>query len=117
MNPQTCSKCKCKFQSGRNLLYCSAICRREVIAARSDFYVYAWYGDHWLPYYIGKGSGKRAWRNEGAKGRLLVKIIAKGLTNEAALNLEKETIELFRSQGANLVNQMNKKKIVYKFNR
>ena len=62
------------------------------------YYVYAHlrHGDL-LPYYIGKGKGKRAWERMGRRlpvpiDKNRVKILADNLTEDEALELEKELI-------------------------
>jgi hypothetical protein len=75
------------------------------------FYTYAHYrknDDSGLPFYIGKGSGKRAfvrrrtayWKNIVAKNGLRVDILCSWPSEEDAFIHEKVLIEIFKSMGA-----------------
>lgn len=81
--------------------WCSVVCRRLSV---KGFYVYTLHGEDWLPYYVGKGSGDRAWVKHGKRKPLLVKIVKDGLTEQEALALETDTIRRFKSLGAKLTN-------------
>ena len=85
-------------------------------------YVYAWFSDASpLPFYIGKGTDRRAWdRHEDADGRAMwcqtmrataqgfkVKVIRDNLTNEGALLLESCLISFVRAMGGDLGNQVS----------
>jgi hypothetical protein len=65
------------------------------------FYTYAYLRDSGVPWYIGKGSGRRAWRKHGGKRRWAapsgdqVLILKWGLTEEQALTHEKYLISVF----------------------
>lgn len=54
------------------------------------YYVYAWLRQDGTPYYIGKGTGKRAWRKGSPKGRVI--ILEKNLTDLGAFALERRLI-------------------------
>lgn len=65
------------------------------------------------PFYVGKGSGKRAlsrnsrsdfWRSIVAKHGYLVKIVMDDLLEEQAMSLERETIKNLREMGVKLCN-------------
>lgn len=68
------------------------------------------------PFYVGKGSGWRAWDSRPCKGRsewwcacakkngVNVKIIKDGMSNQCSLTLEKIIIHKLRLEGCNLVN-------------
>jgi hypothetical protein len=67
------------------------------IYANTSFYVYAYLREDYTPYYIGKGSGKRAWKNSGRsikrpvdKSRIV--ILEDNLTESEALELEIQKI-------------------------
>src|SRR5208337_1001389 len=80
-----------------------------------DFYVYLHKDDSGRIFYVGKGTGKRAWsedRHEAWKryvrdrleGRYTVEIVKEGLTEDGALELEEE---LIGEHGPHLVNWFN----------
>lgn len=83
----------------------------------SGFYVYAHHrNDSGAPFYVGKGSGKRAWtiKSSGrnmhwkrivAKHGRTVRVVAEGLDEELALLAEVELIDKLRRTGADLVNK------------
>jgi hypothetical protein len=64
------------------------------------FYVYSYLREDFSPYYIGKGSGKRAYTKgpkevKPPKDKTRVKIIKEGLTEQEAFELEKLYILMF----------------------
>lgn len=85
-------------------------------------YVYMWFkGDDVLPFYIGNGTGNRAYMvhyssnttiswservRQSAKG-FRVEIVRDNLTNEGSMLLESALIAIFNNLGAKLTNQMN----------
>jgi len=93
--------------------------------SRSRFrgrYVYAWFSeDSPLPFYIGKGTGKRAWeRHEDSDGRAMwcqtfratakgfrAEVIRDNLTDEGALLLESCLIAFTKLLGGLLCNQID----------
>ena len=83
------------------------------------FYVYEhWRPDTDLPFYVGKGKGKRAYRTRDRSehhGRVVrklstlgmcveVRLIASALTEEEAFNIERQRISMWRASGVKLVN-------------
>ena len=79
------------------------------------FYIYAHLrNDTKIPFYIGKGNGKRAFatinRNKlwhqvvQDAGGFTVNFLAKNIDEELALFSERETIDTYRKRGVNLVN-------------
>jgi hypothetical protein len=83
--------------------------RRAHSGTKRHFYVYAYvrpehseYGPDGTPYYIGKGSGKRAWTLHKKRSGIirpadnrLIKIIKKNLTEPEAFDLEKRLIRKY----------------------
>lgn len=86
------------------------------------FYVYEhWRPDKGVPFYVGKGSGRRAWDVRRRSEEYLsiirelscsdltidVRVVADGLTGYAAFVLEIERIAFWRSLGISLANKTN----------
>lgn len=61
---------------------------------RQDFYTYAWLRHDGTPYYIGKGSNRRAWR-KGSPSKERVLILKKGLCERDAFKHEIYMISIF----------------------
>lgn len=66
----------------------------------SIYYVYSYLRDDGTPYYIGKGSGNRAYtKGKGEVGKPTdtsrIVLLAEGLTEEEAFNVEKRLIKLY----------------------
>lgn len=136
-----CIICSTLFvTNGRtNQKYCSDECRaegyRRSLARKKNYrsaaspnyekryrsqYVYGWYHPgHTLPFYVGRGQGKRAWE-EHQVGRdkakaacerertkdTVIKVYRDNLTVEGALLVEAVLIALFNSMGGCLSNQV-----------
>ena len=60
---------------------------------KNIFYTYAWLRENGVPYYIGKGKGRRAWRKGHPKGRVL--ILKKDLSEREAFKHETYMISVF----------------------
>lgn len=65
-----------------------------------DYYVYEYLREDGTPYYIGKGSGNRAYTKQGhtvplPSDRNRIKILYKNLTNDEAMALETELIRKY----------------------
>ena len=64
----------------------------------STFYVYGYFREDGTPYYIGKGSGYRAWSKTRSihkpTDKSRIKILADGLTEEEAYSWEADLISL-----------------------
>ena len=62
------------------------------------YYVYGYFREDGTPYYIGKGKGRRAWnshkRNMLPGDRSRIKILLDGMTEEEALEAERDLISL-----------------------
>lgn len=66
------------------------------------FYTYAWLRENGVPFYIGKGCGKRAWRNNSlSKNKVL--ILKRNLTERDALSHEKYMIFLYKEHLHNVL--------------
>ncbi len=61
---------------------------------RKDFYTYAWLRDDGTPYYIGKGSNRRAWR-KGSPAKERVLILKQELCEQDAFKHEIYMISIF----------------------
>ena len=65
----------------------------------SIYYIYAYLREDFTPYYIGKGSGRRAYVKHGSinlpKDRSLIRLFMKNLTEEVAHALEVRFIAAF----------------------
>ena len=65
------------------------------------FYTYAWLRENGTPYYIGKGSGRRAWKQSGRAGKAKkppehrILILKKNLTEEEAFRHEIYMIAIY----------------------
>lgn len=67
------------------------------------YYVYAYLRENQTPYYIGKGKNRRAWDKCGHTKRGIqlppdrsrIVLLAEGLTNQEAMNLETELIKQY----------------------
>lgn len=80
----------------------------------TDFYVYVHkQASDGLPFYVGKGNGRRAWRqtdrtewwkNVCAKHGVDVVIVKDGMSNSCAMTLERITIAAYLAKGYPLVN-------------
>jgi hypothetical protein len=76
------------------------------------FYVYEWLDDSSMPYYIGKGNGKRAWQK--TKGhmppsdRSKIRIVAHNLFENEALTLERKLIAFYGRQDLGTGHLVNK---------
>lgn len=84
----------------------------------TKYYVYTHTRDipNSMPFYVGKGNGKRAWKTQGrnryhkniiAKNKFLIKIVGILNTEEEAFRLEKALISFYRTLGfaeANITN-------------
>jgi len=92
------------------------------MATSGNFYVYEhWRLDRDECFYVGKGKGGRAYKMRDRNRfhtaivqkiqrdgfAIEVKIVASGLTEEAAFSLEKERIAFWRNSGADLANATN----------
>lgn len=69
---------------------------------RNDYYTYAWLREDGKPYYIGKGTGERAYTGRGRRGnrqppkdRSRVLILKRNLTEEEAFKHERYLIAVF----------------------
>lgn len=131
---RSCFACSVQFSTQGVPDYCSSECRKTAWAAKpkedgltkedgpiktipKGRYVYGWYspsGD--LPFYIGQGTGRRAWRrHETDNGsafcqmfktqKTKVVVYRDNLTMEGALLVESVIKHLFESLGAPLTNQ------------
>lgn len=64
----------------------------------NKFYVYAWLRADGTPFYIGKGCGRRAWTQNCHLQKVpqsdRVRLLAEGLSNDEALEWEKDLISL-----------------------
>lgn len=60
---------------------------------KNIFYTYAWLRKNGVPYYIGKGKGRRAWRKGHPKGQVL--ILKKDLSEQEAFKHETYMISVF----------------------
>lgn len=76
----------------------------------NDYYIYMWYNDEWggVPFYIGKGTGRRylsksgrsiAFTNFINRWQCSSKIVLDGLTEDAAISLEKSMKKRFILDG------------------
>lgn len=89
-------------------------CSKESCKVRADFYVYLHRrNDTNEIFYVGKGRGDRAesvlsrtlkWYTVACTAGRTVEYLRKGLSEEAALKLERETIATMRTAGSNIVN-------------
>lgn len=65
----------------------------------SGFYVYAYISRHGIPYYIGKGNGKRAWQKHSnimrPKNNKSIIILEQNLTEIGALAIERRLISMW----------------------
>ena len=67
----------------------------------NTFYVYTYLREDGTPYYVGKGSGDRAWKKWGKKDikppndPSLIAIVESNLTENAAFDLEKKLIDQY----------------------
>lgn len=76
---------------------------RKAVVTKNRFYVYAWFqAGSAMPFYVGKGSGSRAWRKE--RGDAAVRLLREGLTEEQALLVEGVLIDVLWDVGAPLIN-------------
>lgn len=90
-----CKKCK----RLRKQIKCNQILPK-------DCYVYGWYREgSKLPFYVGKGTGQRAWRYGKLQAGVTVKIFRDSLTDEGAILVEAVLIQVFLSLGAALHNK------------
>lgn len=130
VHTRVCLNCSTEFTTNNGTKrYCSEECRgtksiptyRSIASLRGDsksiqlrgYYVYGWYDkNEELPFYIGKGTGARAWdAHEGLvcgrykSSEVTVVIYRTRLTSEGALLLESVLMDVFRSLGAFLRNQ------------
>ena len=71
------------------------------LTMKNDYYTYAYLREDGTPYYIGKGRGKRAYKNNGRtvckrpKDRQLILVLKKNLTEEQAYKHEVYMIAVF----------------------
>ena len=83
----------------RHLLMCQPLDRRQCSDGASStksnmFYVYVYIDENDIPYYVGKGKGKRAYGRHAVEVPTEDRIhfLAKGLTEDAAFELERKSI-------------------------
>lgn len=88
-------------------------CSLEEPKNLKGYYVYGWVnGDDWVPFYIGRGKGKRAWSQHGwfceklRAGGAKVHIYRDGLTMEGAKLVESVLIDFFGSLGLTMANRV-----------
>lgn len=124
-----CPVCNSEFnRNGSQHVYCSKSCRPsssinyykpvEAEPKPRGKYVYGWFLEgETLPFYVGLGSGRRAWEIHTLDGGRLatcqslrtsstrIVVFRDNLTDEGALLLESVLIDVFRRLGAVLTNQ------------